>query len=183
MTPEALTARELQRGDIELIADYWSSSSGEFLVGMGVDLNKLPDRGDLIEMLSSQLGRSLEDRQSYCTIWEVNDEPIGHCNVNRIEIGSEAYMHLHLWRSDLRFKGRGSILVRKSLPFFFGKLGLRDLYCEPNAQNVAPNRVLEKAGFDFIRECRAVPGAINFEQSVKCWHMSREKFAALGALI
>jgi RimJ/RimL family protein N-acetyltransferase len=63
-----------------------------------------------------------------------------------------------------------------------GELGLRKrLYCEPYANNVAPNRVLEKAGFEFVKTDRTVPGPINFEQDVNCWHMSRAKHDTLNA--
>lgn len=168
-----LSARELQLGDIELIADYWSGAEPELLIGMGVDLARLPSRGDFIAMLSSQLSKPLEERQSYGTIWEVDGTPVGHCNVNKITFGREAYMHLHLWHADRRYQGLGARLVRRSLPLFFERLRLQDLYCEPYALNVAPNRVLEKAGFDFVQEYVTVPGAMNFVQKVNRWHMRR----------
>ena len=48
-------------------------------------------------------------------------------------------------------------------------------------KKVAPNRVLEKAGFEFVKTDRTVPGPINFEQDVNCWHMSRAKHDTLNA--
>ncbi len=176
-----LSARELRQSDVNLIADYWSQSTPDHLIGMGVDLKKLPARSDLVSLLSGQLGLSPEDRQSSCTIWEVDSQPVGHCNVNSIEFGEKAHMHLHLWRPELRFRGTGVSLVRMSLPFFFERLQLKDLYCEPISGNRAPNRVLEKVGFDFIRTYKTVPGPINFEQDVNRWHLSRTKYATLMA--
>jgi RimJ/RimL family protein N-acetyltransferase len=181
MSVGKLSARELRRSDVEAIADYWSQSTPDHLTGMGVDLDKLPARADLLSMLSGQLDCVPEDRQSYCTIWEMDSQPVGHCNVNNLEFGDKALMHLHLWKSDSRYRGSGASLVRLSLPFFFERLQLRDLYCEPYSENRAPNRVLEKVGFDFVRTYKTVPGAINFEQDVNRWHLSRAKYVALMA--
>jgi RimJ/RimL family protein N-acetyltransferase len=181
MSAAKLSVRELREADFELIADYWSRSDPNHLIGMGVDLQKIPPRSNFIAMLSSQLILPLKKRQSYCTIWEIDCKPIGHCNVNKIQFGCDAYLHLHIWRSDQRYHGLGAALVRQSLGYFFGHLQLQDLYCEPYALNPAPNAVLAKSGFEFIKEYTTVPGAINFEQQVNRWHMSRSKFEMLEA--
>jgi ribosomal-protein-alanine N-acetyltransferase len=180
----SLSARELRRSDIDLVAEYWATATPEHLIGMGVDLAKMPTRTDYIDLLTSQLDLALQDRQSYCTIWELDEKPIGHCNVNRISFGDQAYMHLHLWEPRIRHQGLGVSLVRSSLALFFGELNLRNLFCEPYAKNPAPNRVLEKVGFEFVATYRTVPGPINFEQDVNRWHMSRaryESFVQQGA--
>jgi len=179
MPAAKLFVRELREADIELLADYWSASDPYHLIGMGVDLQKVPPRSDLIAMLSTQLGLPLKGRQSHYTIWEVDCTPIGHCNVNKIRFGCDAYMHLHVWRSDQRRRGLGAPLVRESLRYFFGQLELEDLYCEPYALNPAPNALLAKTGFELIKQYTIVPGAINFKQPVNRWHMSRPTFEAL----
>lgn len=179
-TPLTLSARELGHGDIERVADYWSRADAELLTGMGVDLAKLPSRGEFVAMLADQLARPVEDRLAYGTIWQVDGEAIGHCNVNRIVFGREAYMHLHLWRAEDRHRGLGPALIRLSLPYFFERLGLEDLYCEPYALNAPPHRALAKAGFDFVQEYTTIPGTINFVQKVKRWHMSRDRYRAVA---
>ena len=179
MNAPKLSARELEHGDIERIADYWTTASRELLRAMGVDPAKLPRRGEFVAMLEHQLDLPLEERQAYGTIWEVDGEPVGHCNVNRIVFGREAYMHLHLWHEGRRHRGLGPQLIRCSLPWFFSRLELEDLYCEPYALNAAPNRALEKAGFDFVQEYTTIPGTINFVQRVRRWHMSRAKLRSL----
>jgi RimJ/RimL family protein N-acetyltransferase len=115
-------------------------------------------------------------RQSYCTIWQEGRQAIGHCNVNKLVFGQEAFMHLHLWCPDRRYQGLGMPLVRQSLKLFFGRLELQDLYCEPYALNPAPNAVLARVGFDFDKQYVTVPGSINFEQMVNRWRMSRAQF-------
>lgn len=172
--------RELQASDIELIADYWLQSNPNHLVGMGVDLKKLPPRQEFVQMLATQLATPLTERQSYCTIWELDESAIGHCNVNDLEFGIQAYMHLHLWDTRHRFRGVGASLVRQSLGFFFDRLQLQDLYCEPYALNPAPNQLLAKVGFELVKEYTTAPGKISFEQPVKRWHMTRARYEALG---
>ena len=173
----SLSVRELEEGDVNLIADYWSQADPVYLTGLGVDLSKLPSWDNFFKMLTDQLKLPLKLRQSYCTIWQQHNQAIGHCNVNKLVFGQEAYMHLHLWRRERRYQGLGASLVRQSLKLFFDRLELQDLYCEPYALNPAPNALLAKVGFTFVKKYVTVPGIINFEQEVNRWHMSREQFA------
>lgn len=179
MTTLRLSVKELDEGDISLVADYWSQAESNYLTGLGVDLSKLPSRDDFVKMLTDQLKLPLKLRQSYCTIWLENGQPIGHCNVNKLVYGREAYMHLHLWHAQRRRHGLGASLVPQSLNLFFSRLELEDLYCEPYALNPAPNAVLEKVGFTFVKRYRTVPGYINFEQEVNRWRFSRGQLAKI----
>jgi len=167
-----LAVREITADDIPLLVDYWLNSDPEFMQGMGVDLAKLPEKAVLEKMLSSQLSQDYAEKQSYALIWLIDQKPVGHCNVNKIEFGKSAFMHLRLWQSEHRQKGMGSTLVNLSLPHFFEKLKLETIYCEPYALNPAPNKTLTKLGFTFEREYITTPGYLNFEQPVKCWSLS-----------
>jgi RimJ/RimL family protein N-acetyltransferase len=174
-----LSVREMRQDDIELIIQYWLSADPVFLAGMGVDLSKMPSKEEWNKMLHEQLSQSYKEKKSYCMIWLVDGEPVGHSNVNKIIFGEEAYMHLHLWKPGKRKKGFGVELVRKTIPWFFQNLQLKKLYCEPYALNPAPNRVLEKVGFSFVKEYRTTPGWLNFEQSVKRWEVGLEDMKKL----
>lgn len=165
--------REIQATDISLIADYWSSSSEEYLHGMGADINKMPPRDHFIKMLSGQLALPYDQKAALALIWIVDGVPVGHCNVNQIQFGNQANMHLHLWKPLTRQRGLGTELLRKSIPIFFEKLKLKRLLCEPYAQNPAPNRILPKVGFHFVKTYQTIPGSINFEQEVNQWKMER----------
>ena len=180
MSSIPLSVREIQKEDIDFLVNYWLKSDDAFLVGMGVDLAKIPGEDNLRKMLSQQLTQTYEEKQSYCIIWQLNDKPIGHSNINKIIFGEEAYMHLHLWNSDVRKKGMGTELVKMTLPYFFKNMKLKKLYCEPYALNPAPNKTLEKVGFDFVKEHITIPGYLNFEQPVKLWELSLEKFKKLN---
>ena len=179
MPVNVLSVRELQKDDIEYIVQYWTESDSAFLIGMGVDLAKLPLSSDMREMLTQQLAVPLLEKQSYCIIWEVDQKPVGHCNINKISFGEEASMHLHLWDASTRKKGTGTALVKLALPYFFKKFKLKRLICEPNAFNPAPNKTLEKAGFSFSKTYVTIPGSITSEQQVNRWEMSFEDFQKL----
>ena len=171
-----ISVREIQLKDIDLIADYWHKSDTDFLINMGVDLNKLPTRTELIEMLTVQINNFIIDKKSYALIWEYDGKQIGHSNVNGIILGEEATMHLHLWKPINRKKGIGTELVTKSLPLYFENLKLKKLICEPHALNPAPNKTLAKIGFEFIKKYKTIPGSLNYEQEVNRWELTKEKY-------
>ncbi|MGK0385731.1 MAG: ribosomal-protein-alanine N-acetyltransferase [Patiriisocius sp.] len=168
--------REIQLKDIDLIADYWLKSDDDFLVNMGVDLNKLPTRNAIIAMLKEQNSHAIPDKKSYALIWELDGKQIGHSSVNRIVLGKEATMHLHLWKSVNSKKGIGTELVTRSLPFYFKNIAIKKLICEPYALNAAPNRTLASVGFNFIKKYSTIPGASNFEQEVNRWELTKDNF-------
>lgn len=174
-----IAVREITEEDIILISEYWQRASPEYLNGMGADINLLPDAAYFQDALQTQIQSDYPDKQSYCIIWLVDDKPVGHCNVNKIVFGQEAYMHLHLWHPEKRQQGLGVELVKMSLPFFFKNLQLKTLYCEPYALNPAPNNVLQKVGFEFLKEYITIPGALNFEQPVKRWALDIHRYQTL----
>jgi RimJ/RimL family protein N-acetyltransferase len=174
-----LSIREIKESDIDLIIQYWFTSESEYLISLGVDLNKHPTREQLSQMLWIQLNLPIEKKNSYCIIWEIDGIPVGHCNTNPTTYGKEAFMHLHIWKSEIRKKGLGIKLLQMTLPYFFENLKLEKLFCQPYALNPAPNKTLEKIGFDFVKEYVTIPGALNFEQPVKLWELSYQKFKEL----
>ena len=175
-----LTVREMRKEDILLIAEYWTTADNEHLLNMGVDHNKLPAKDEFINMLTAQLNLPIEQKRSYCIIWEEDGNAIGHCNTNPTNYGKEAFMHLHLWKKEVRKNGIGFTLLKSTIPLFFERLKLQKLYCEPYALNPAPNKTLQKIGFEFEKEYTTIPGFLNFEQPVKRWVLTYEKFKSLN---
>lgn len=174
MSEPVLSVKELTDSDIPLITDYWLSAPDEFLTGMGVDLGKMPSREQWYDNLQQQIGQPYREKLSYCMIWLLDGEPVGHTNINKIKFGVEAYMHLHLWKPGLRNSGYGIRFVKMAIPYFFKNMELKKLYCEPYAFNPAPNKALEKLGFRFVGENITTPGWLNFEQRVRFWEMGVE---------
>ncbi len=182
MPTPTLSVREIEKSDIELLVRYWLESDEAHHAGMGVDPAKIPDEKAWRLMLSKQLNQPYKEKLSYCIIWEVDGKPMGHCNINPVVFGEEAFIHLHLWKSDIRKKGIGTELVKMTLPYFFNNMQLKKIYCEPYALNPAPNKTLPKLGFEFVKEYTTIPGAINFEQPVRRWELSLEKFKQMNLL-
>ena len=172
----ALSAREIASSDIAHIASYWLSASDEYLIGMGADPSKMPTSTEWNDMLANQIATSYKEKNSFGTVWLDGEEPFGHCNINQIDFGNQASMHLHIWDSGNRKKGSGKKLVVESLKLFFEKFNLKKVICEPYSQNIAPHKTLEKLGFSFVKEYTTIPGSINFQQSVMQWEITLENF-------
>ena len=173
-----LSVREITEADISPLLDYWYHATPEHMQMMGADKEKLPPRDGFRKMLMAQLEATYPEKKAYALIWLEDGYPIGHCNVNQIHYGEDAFMHLHIWNSNHRQKGIGLQLVRLSLPYFFELLQLERIWCEPYALNPAPNRTLEKAGFTFVKRHITVPGSLNFEQEVNRWVLEKADFEA-----
>lgn len=173
---EFLSVREMEVPDIDLIINYWQMADEAYLHSMGADINKLPAPSAFKQMLAQQLSLPLEKKRAYCLLWLLDGVAVGHCNTNPTSFGEEACLHLHIWRAGLRHKGLGMPFLKMSVSHFFEKLLLKKLYSEPYALNSAPNKILEKLGFNLEQEYTTTPGAINFEQPVKRWSLTADKF-------
>ena len=66
-----------------------------------------------------------------------------------------------------------------TVPYYFTNYHLQRLYCEPSALNEAPNKVIEKAGFNFVKNYITIPGWLNFEQEVSLWKMDDDAFKSM----
>lgn len=171
-----LSVREMTHNDLDLLLNYWYGASEAYLKSLGADIHKMPVRADFRQMVATQIDLPYKEKKSYPLLWENEGIPVGHSNVNQIQFGESAYMHLHLWKPFNRQKGAGSQLVKQSLPFFFEKLALQHLFSEPYALNPAPNRTLEKIGFTFLKKHLTIPGSLNFEQEVNCWRLTKDQY-------
>ena len=175
-----LSIREIGAGEAELIVGYFHSAPSEHLELMGVERAKLPQPGAWIDRITTEMDKSPASRQLHYLCWLYDGEPVGHSHINDIEYGSEAYMHLHIWPEPLRRRGMGAAFVRLSVPHYFSKFELQRLYCQPNANNDAPNRTLAQVGFRFLDNVDTTPSPINFPQTVSRWMLTREDLDAPG---
>jgi [ribosomal protein S5]-alanine N-acetyltransferase len=176
MQNDKISVRYAEVSDHEKIVDYFLKADRDFLLGMGVDIQKLPARKEWLAILSENYSLPIDQKKFFYLIWFLNDQPIGHCNVNKIIPEEEAYMHLHMWQHNLRQKGLGVDLLKLTIPHFFKIFRLKNLYCEPMATNAGPNKALEKIGFDFMKSYETTPGWINFHQVVNRWCLSKERY-------
>jgi RimJ/RimL family protein N-acetyltransferase len=175
-----IAVREMKAKDAELIVRYFLDAAPDFLKTMGVDQAKLPPFEDWMKMMQSDLKKPVEEKQFFYVIWMFENKPIGHSSINKIVYGQEAHMHLHLWGAEKRHQGIGTSLLRLSLPYYFRNFKLNELFCEPHALNMAPNKTLEGLGFELVKEYETTPGWLNFHQPVKRWRMTRNGFLLTG---
>jgi RimJ/RimL family protein N-acetyltransferase len=155
-----------ERRDYERMIDYFLTADDALLKGMGVDPKKLPQRQAWLESAMLDHERIDAEKERSYLAWVYEGTPVGHSSINKIKVGEEAFIHLHLWVGGLRKAGLGTQYFKASAAEFMRRFRLRRLYCEPYAENPGPNRVLLKSGFRFIKRYRTVPGAITFEQDV-----------------
>ena len=166
----------MKKSDAELIVNYFVNSDHNYLKAMGADKTKLPNKEDWVAQLKKELEKPNNEKEIYYVIWLINDQAIGHSNINQIEYGSHATMHLHIWESANRKNGNGLYLLKQSIPYYFEHFKLKKLICEPYAQNLAPTKVLEKIGYEFVEAYDGYPGAICFYQTINKYEMTKELF-------
>ena len=163
----------LSREEYELMLDYFYKADDSFLRGMGVDRLKLPNRDEWLDALLVDHERPDDERERFYLLWIFAGEKVGHSSINKIVCGTQSFIHLHLWKAQLRRAGLGTEFVRRSANFYFERFNLQKVVCEPLADNPAPNRVLEKLGFTFVSRYRTTPGVIAYEQDVNRYELTR----------
>ena len=168
------TARPMLAAEADLIIDYFHNASSEFLRGLGVDPGKLPPRDKWRAHYDREFSQPIEKRNSFLVLWELTLSPIGFSTADKIVIGEQAFMHLHIFEAARRQQGHGAALVRQTANLYFETLRIKQLYCEPYALNVAPNRTLQKAGFKYVMTHECIPGPLNFHQPVNRWLLRRD---------
>ena len=70
------------------------------------------------KLITDQLGIPMRNRKSYFLTWLVSNKPIGCSNVNQIEYGKQAFMHLHLWQTENRQRGIGTVFIKNHFTTF-----------------------------------------------------------------
>jgi RimJ/RimL family protein N-acetyltransferase len=166
---ESLTVREMAVDEVGLIINYFHQSTPEHLEILGVDPTRLatPDRWR--ERYVAEYKKPAEDRATVLVVWELDGGPVGFSTADKIVYGEQAHMHLHVIDAQLHMSGIGSRCVPLSVDLYFDRLRLKRLFCEPNAFNVAPNRLLHRAGFRYVKTHMTVPGPLNYHQAVTRW--------------
>ena len=76
------TVRPMCLEEMELMVDYFLQASPEFLIQMGADPDKLPQREDWLQLLEKDMAKPLKNRDFFYVTWLLNEEPVGHSNIN-----------------------------------------------------------------------------------------------------
>jgi RimJ/RimL family protein N-acetyltransferase len=170
-----LTVREMQLTEVGIRVDYFHDASDEHLRLLGVDRSLLPSRRAWHAFYREDYARPIRDRVNYSLVWQRGERIVGFSSTDRIDFGREAFMHLHIVEAGLRTTGLGTQFVKLSAQAYFAALELDQLFCEPNAFNVAPNRTLQQAGFRYLFTHEAQPSTINFPQVTTRWVLDRPR--------
>ncbi|MGJ4926458.1 GNAT family N-acetyltransferase [Bradyrhizobium sp. HKCCYLS2038] len=168
-----LDIREMELAETSLVIDYFYASSIEQLDLMGIDPTRMPTRPAWAQLFTALYDTPPAERAVLLLVWQLDGRSIGFTSCDRIVRGSYANMHLHVTAPELRGRGLGTECIRRSLALYFDRLQLKQLFCEPNAYNTAPNRALQKAGFRYLKTYKTVPGPMNYRQAVTRWMIER----------
>src|SRR5207253_9748668 len=128
---EELQVRPFSSGEeYELMLDYFYKADDPFLRGMGVDRLKLPERNKWLEALLADHKKPDNKRDRFYLVWIFRGTCVGHSSINKIIPGDEAFIHLHLWKSQLRRAVLVTESVRISAAFYFERFNLDKLVSE-----------------------------------------------------
>lgn len=164
--------------EYERMIDYFVGGDEPFLRGMGVDPALLPTRAAWLEACMTDHRRPDAEKERFYLAWRHDAELVGHSSISHIEPGRVAHIHLHLWVPERRRRGLGTAFVAASMDLYFERFGLKTIASEPYADNLAPNRALERLGFSHVKRYRTVPSSIAREQDVHRWEITREAWDA-----
>jgi RimJ/RimL family protein N-acetyltransferase len=172
-TVEGVSVREMPLSDVGIRITYFHEASDDYLLAMGVDRDLLLEPDAWRSSFERDYERPLTERENYALLWELDGQAVGFSSLDHIVFGEEAFMHLHIVEPSWRRRGLGANFVKMSASKYFEAFELRNLYCEPNALNVAPNRTLQQAGFTYLFSHETIPGPINFRQVTTRWVLER----------
>jgi RimJ/RimL family protein N-acetyltransferase len=161
--------------EVDVRIDYFHDASDSYLRELGVDRALLPSKDTWRAFYAEDFARPLAERETYNLAWELDDRIVGFSSVDHIELGEQAFMHLHIVEEPRRRTGLGTEFVRLSVEEYFRALDLRRLFCQPNAYNVAPNRTLQRVGFTYLFTEEMQPSFINFRQPITRWVLERPR--------
>ena len=98
--------------------DYFLTADDALLEGMGVDRRRLPQREAWLESVLLDHERTNSKKERSYLAWLYRGAPIGHSSINKIKVGKEAFIHLHLWDRSLRKAGLGTQYFQASAAEF-----------------------------------------------------------------
>lgn len=165
----ALSVRTMTGDESHIVPDYFHGSTPEHLDGLGIDPSRLPNRSAWQKMFDFEMGLPPPERSRLFVTWLLDSEPIGFSTSDTHVFGDRAHMHLHILHPENRGRGIGTECLRRTIAIYFDTLCLKQLLCEPNAYNVAPNRALQKSGFSYVKTHMTVPGSLGYRQPVTRW--------------
>ncbi|OGT30985.1 MAG: hypothetical protein A3E87_06115 [Gammaproteobacteria bacterium RIFCSPHIGHO2_12_FULL_35_23] len=163
--------RPLTEKELEKVVDYFLNLTPEDDLRMGSDRKNFMRRDEWVKLLIDDSKQPLEERKFFYLGWFHNNVLIGHCNINNIIFGKEAFIHLHLWVPELRKHGIGTIFFKKAIRYYFNHFSLKKILCEPKSDNPGPNKILIKCGFKLLKTYKTKPSMLSIKHEVNRYEL------------
>jgi RimJ/RimL family protein N-acetyltransferase len=144
-----LSVRPLAPEDFDAFINYWLALSKAEIERLGVAIDRLPSATQMHSDLEAMLAAS-DGARGFVLAWCIDGKAIGHSSLKDIVPTDSGSIHLHMWRADLRGKGYGPHLFCLAAVDFYKRFQLKRMICEPKADNLSPNRLLQRIGFPLI---------------------------------
>jgi RimJ/RimL family protein N-acetyltransferase len=145
-----LTVRPLASEDFDGFIAYFTRASQADAERMGLAIDKVPSPTQLRSDLEAMITTPVDLLRSFILAWCLDGKTIGHSSLKDIVPGEFGSIHLHMWRADLRGKGYGPRLFCLSALDFYQRFNLKQIICEPKADNPMANRMLQRIGFPLV---------------------------------
>lgn len=175
MTTGHVQMRDMTKDDIPHILDYWFNSPPSFIDGMGIDLQKLPERSDLGGILAKQIDNNskLESTKLSTLVGLLDGVPKGHCLLHPIVENDHGYFHAHIWTPEERNQGRGLLAYTLACKEFVKRFNLKKIVTKIPTQNISAIRINEKLGIPYIGEVELNQGLVKKGTIAKHYEWSR----------
>jgi len=163
--------RPLSSNELEKVVDYFLNFTLEEDLLAGADRKNYPSREKWIKLLLEDAKQPLRKRRFFYLGWFLEGKLIGHCNINNIEFGEEAYIHIHLWDRTLRRQGLATCFLMKAVNFYFKYFTLHKIISEPKSDNIGSKKTLQKCGFSFLNAHVKKPDMLSIEHEVSHYEL------------
>lgn len=141
---------------------------------MGVDPARVPAAEAMAAALEQVIAIPDDQARTAYMIWLVDGRAIGYSGLKNIRHGHGGEIHLHMWEAAARGQGHGGRLFALSALAFYERFRLREIICEPKADNVMPNRMLAKAGFPLVGSRIGASSELSTESLLNIYAIPRE---------
>ncbi|MCW5589908.1 MAG: GNAT family N-acetyltransferase [Legionellales bacterium] len=148
---------------------YFLNTDRETLKKRGINWKQLPSFDEWHSYMLLEYEKPLSEKNFFCLSWYYDHALIGHSCIDNIEFGKQAFAHLHIWKPELRHKKLGRSLFWLSVQYYVEHFSLESLYCQPKADNVAPNKLLRTLDFMHVKNYKTIPHPICNEQYVNLY--------------
>lgn len=135
--------RDAEVADIDLIADYWYSSTEEYLVDMGADPARLGKPAQTRARYMRALRNGDPAQSSILFSIQLDGRFVGFTLLNQYDPQTN-YSHWHIVNPDKRRGGISTALYSHRVKMYFDTTNMDRLIHQTRPRNIGVNRMLDK---------------------------------------